>query len=333
MGEGGLLGWSTNALVKLDDEVPGVLSRALTAAPARRQAIFAALAAWEVSAGVFDAGEDLFPMSFAEVLRHGRTTDILRNAFGDVPEGFSGLLARVGDRPLPRAKDYIALHALLASGNIRGVEALRGGDRITCRKLEVLASLDPRWQHANTVQRIDTGSEAATFNSAVNFVQSVNSRATDDAVAGAIALMRPTSTLSRLLDRFLRRADRLPPHPVPQGDDEIRPLLTVDQHVEAARRFRNCLASKIDQIAAGRLAIAEFRGEVLLEFRPLTANGGWLLWAFHGHRNEMVDDQITHAATAKCDQLRIHRPNNDVGGANWRSYRRYTRDVDRRWAT
>ena len=63
--EGGLLGWATAALVKLDDEVPGILSRTLTAAPARRQAIFAALAAHAVKAGVFDAGDDLFPMSFA----------------------------------------------------------------------------------------------------------------------------------------------------------------------------------------------------------------------------------------------------------------------------
>lgn len=86
MREGGLLGWSTNALVKLDDEVPGILSRVLTAAPARRQAIFAALAAHEVKAGVFDAGEDLFPQSFAEVVRHGRAADILRLTFGDLPE-------------------------------------------------------------------------------------------------------------------------------------------------------------------------------------------------------------------------------------------------------
>lgn len=67
MREGGLLGWSTDALVKLDDEVPGIIARVLTAAPARRQAVFAALAAQEVKAGVFDAGEDLLPMSLAEV--------------------------------------------------------------------------------------------------------------------------------------------------------------------------------------------------------------------------------------------------------------------------
>ena len=53
----GLLGWSTNALVQLDDEVPGVLARVLTAAAPRKQAIFAALAAREEKVGVFEGAE------------------------------------------------------------------------------------------------------------------------------------------------------------------------------------------------------------------------------------------------------------------------------------
>ena len=72
MRDGGLLGWCTEALVKLDDTAPGVLARVLTAAPARRQAIFAALAAQEEKVGLYDAGDDLLPMSFAEVNRPRR---------------------------------------------------------------------------------------------------------------------------------------------------------------------------------------------------------------------------------------------------------------------
>ena len=52
MREIGLLGWATEALVKLDDEVPGILARVLTAAPARQQAIFSALAASDVMGGL-----------------------------------------------------------------------------------------------------------------------------------------------------------------------------------------------------------------------------------------------------------------------------------------
>lgn len=328
MREGGLLGWSTAALVKLDDEVPGILSRVLTAAPARRQAILAALAAREEKVGVFDVGDDLFLVSFAEVIRHGRVSDILRCAFGAVPHGLPGLLARVGERPLPRAKDYIALHEVLVSEDVRGADALRGSGRITCRKLEVLNSLDPRWRHINTLERIDTGPEAMRFNSAVAFVQSVNSRATDEAVAGAIALMAPTSTLPRLLDRFLRRADHFPLHPVPEGDNELRPLTTMRNLLETGRKYRNCLVHRLADMAAGKMAVAEFREECLVEFRPLTLGSGWVLWAVHGERNRPVPAWLSEAAEAKCDAVGIFRPDETAGGDGWTSYRSFTRELE-----
>jgi len=327
MREGGLLGWATDALVKLDDEVPGILARVLTAGPQRRQAIFAGLAGQEEKPGVFDVGDGLIPPSLAEVVRHGRAADILRHAFGEVPEGFPGLLTRIGERPLPRSKGYLALYDLLMSDDVRGAEALRGSGRVTSRKLEVLSALDSRWRHANTLERIDSGPEAMTFNGAVAFVQSVNSKATDEAVAGAIALMRPTSTLPRLLDRFLRRADRMPPHPVQQGDNEIRPLATMRDLLEAGRKYRNCLAYRLGEIAAGKMAVAEFRGECLLEFRPLTLGSGWFLRDVHVERNRPVALTLSEAAEAKCDEIGMPRILEAVGGS-WESYRRFTKELE-----
>lgn len=329
MRDGGLLGWATDALVCHDDQNPDLIARTLTAAPARKQAIFTALAVAEVKAGVFGSGDDLIPPSLGEVLRHGRSLDILRHAFGEVPEGLPGLLARVGDRPLPAAKNYIALYDLLVSDDVRGAEALRGSGRITCRKLEVLSSLDARWHHANTLERLDTGAEAITFNSAVDFIQTVCARASDEAVAEAIARMRPTSTLPRLLDRFLRRADRLPPNPVPVGDSELRPLMTMRDYLEAGRKYRNCLDSKLSHVAAGRMAVAEFRDECLVEFRPLTGSGGWMKWLCHGLRNGLVPISTENAAAAKCDALGILRQDEDAGGSTgWRSYRAFTQVLE-----
>jgi len=326
--DGGLLGWATNALVKLDDAEPGVLARVLTAAPARRQAIFAALAALEEKAGVIDVGVELFPASFAEVVRHGRAADILRHAFTDVPEGLPGLLESVGEKPLPRAKDYIALHGLAESDDARGADALRGSGRITCRKLEVLAALDPRWRHANSLERIDNGVEAMRFNSAVQFVQSVNSKATDEVVAGAIARMARSSSLPKLLDRFLRRADRLPPHPISEGDNELRPLATMRDLLEAGRKYRNCLAHRLADIAAGKMAIAEFRGKCLVEFRPLTLGAGWMLRDVHIERNDFVPVALVAEVEAKCDEIGIPRINEAGGVDGWSSYRHFTKELE-----
>lgn len=326
--EGGLLGPFTYALVKLDDEVPGVLSRVLTAAPQRRQSIFAALATQEIQAGVADVGSELFSPTFAEVVRHGRPMDILRHAYGEVPEGLLGLLERIGEKPLPRAKDYIALHALAQSDDVRGADALRGCGRITCRKLEVLAALDPRWRHANTLERIDTGVEAMRFNSALEFVQSVNSKATDEVVAGAIARMSRSSSLPKLLDRFMRRADRLPPHPIQQGDNELRPLATMRDLLEAGRKYRNCLAHRLPEIAVGKMAIAEFRDECLVEFRPLTLGAGWMLRDVHIQRNNFVPAALVAEVEAKCDALSIPRVVEAAGGKAWKDYCRFTRELE-----
>ena len=323
----GLLGWATEVLVKLDDEAPGVLGRVLTAAPARRQAIFCAVAAHEQNCGL-RANDELIPASLAEVVRHGRAADILRHAFSDVPEGLAGLLERIGERPLPRAKDYLALHDLAASEDRRSVDALIGSGRISVRKLEVLAALDARSRHANTLERIDNHGEAMAFNAALGFVQSVNSRATDEVVAQAIAAMRPSSTLARLLERFMRRADRLPPHPVAPGDNELRPLLTVRDLIEAGRRrYRNCLPYRVSDVAAGKMSIAEFRQDALVEFRPLSLNAGWVLYAIHGERNRAVTVAVSDAVEAKCDAIGIPRICDDLGGG-WESYRRLTAELE-----
>lgn len=323
----GLLGWATTSLVKLDDEQPGVIARVLTASPGRRQAIFAALSAHETDE-VASEDSRLFPRKLAEVIRHGRSSDILRHAFSELPQGFPGLLQRIGHRPLPR-RDYLALRDMLSQGDMRSADALSQSGRITSRKLEILSALDARWRHQHTLSRLDTPAEATRFNAAVEFVQSVCSRADDEVVAAAIAAMGPSSTLPRLLDRLVRRADRLPQHPILVGDDELRPFTTMRDYLDAARRYRNCLASKLDHVAAGRLAIAEFQGQALLEFRPLRASKrGWMLWLVHGPRNSPVACKLIEAAEQKCDLFGIPRINDAAGGSRWRSFRSFARQVD-----
>lgn len=318
MDEVDLLGWATNALVRLDDQTPGLIARVLTAAPARRQAVFAALAVYETSDLHGADAEGL-----AGVLRHGRPADILRHAYGDVPAGFAGALSRIA-RPLERADDYIRLHALFLSAQPNVAEAV-SAIPISHAKLNILTSLDPRWVHINVVSRLETSREAHTFNRAVAFLQTVCSRATDEALAEAIARMTPTSTLPRLLQRWLVRADRLPDNPVLAGDNELRPLTTLRDYQEVARRYHNCLATKLDEVVAGRMAIAEFRGEVLVEFRPLSIGKGWVIWTMHGHRNQPVQHNVAELAAARCEDRGIPRLDEGAGGDQWRSYRRITR--------
>ena len=324
MREPGLLGPFTYALVKLDDIEPGVLARVLTAAPQRRQAIFAALA--KIAVDGDSHGVNLASADLANIIRHGRATEILRHAFGGVPEGYPSALERVGERPLD-AMDYLILRDLCAAQHPNIMTALRACDRITRGKLRVVTALDPRWVHINILTRIDTPAEAADFNQAMSFIQSVSSKATDEAVAIAIGRMAQTTTLARLLDRLLRRADRLPAHPLGQGDNELRPLTTMREYLEAARKYRNCLAHRMSDVAAGKMALAEFREDCLVEFRPLTQGRGWLLRDVHIERNRPVPLALIAEVEAKCDQMGIHRID-DAGDSGWKSYRRFTAELE-----
>ena len=143
-----------------------------------------------------------------------------------------------------------------------------------------------------------------------------------------IARMGPTSSLPRLLDRMLRRADRLPPHPVPEGDNELRPLAFMRDLLEAGRKYRNCLAHRLADIAAGKIAIAEFRGECLVEFRPMTLRTGWLMREVHVERNRPVPLALFAEVEAKCDQIGIPRIDETGGGDGWKSYRRFTGELE-----
>lgn len=86
MRHGDLLEPCTYAFMKLDDIEPGVLARVLTAAPARRQAIFPLRASREIKADDIYKPDDLFPTSIAEVVRYGRTADIIRHAQTKFPK-------------------------------------------------------------------------------------------------------------------------------------------------------------------------------------------------------------------------------------------------------
>jgi hypothetical protein len=112
---------------------------------------------------------------------------------------------------------------------------------------------------------------------------------------------------------------------VTKEDDEIRPLLSGADFVDAGRRFRNCLAAtKIDEAAAGQSAFAELKqAQAILEFRPLSLGLGWMLHDVHVAQNGHVDTKIVEAARAKCGGLGIPYIEDRDQGEDWRRYIRF----------
>jgi hypothetical protein len=328
----GLLGWATADLVRLDALSPGLISRVLTVSPATRHAIFLVLAHRHHSGFAEGAKGEEGDITLATILRRERARTVIKYAVGSAGDGLLGALARLGAAPLSSPSSYVRLLALFGRVEDRHKgEALQHVGEITDRMLRVLDALDPRWVHRETLTRIETMVEAVMFNRAVAFAQSVCSRATDEAVVGAIARLQPTSTLVGLVQRFVRRADCFPKHPI-QGDDEVRPFNAVGDFLGAARAYRNCLSDKIEVALVGRGAFAEFRREAILELRPLSDGFGWMLKDVHIARNLPVPWAIKQAAEAKCASLGIPYVDENAGMDRLRQYRRFVVPNNWEWA-
>ncbi len=325
-----LLGWATDSLVQLDRLAPGLIGRVLTASPKSRQAIFTVLATRMLIAqhdnalGRVDDGDDV---NLAFVLREGRAREILAYAFGGVAEGWLGALERLGGQPMSSLNAYVKLHRVFADPKHgRKAEALRHVGQITEKMLSVLDVLDERWVHAETLKRLHDVTAAKDFNRAIAFVQSVSSKATDEAVAAAIARLAPTARLSSIVRRYIRRADRFPPHAL-HGDDDMRPLNSARDFIEAARRYRNCLASMIDRALIGQVAFAEFRREAIVELRPLTLDRGWVLDGVHVARNAHVPTSVAEEVERKCASVGIPGFEQRDSSEDWRRYIRFVREA------
>lgn len=330
MRDGEPLGWTTHLLVAFDGLAPGLIRRLMVSAPMVRQAIFLTLAEWEgfPTTGPDAPGPDVAE-SMAEVLRSAWAKEILAHQFGIVPDGLLAALERIGPAPMNLPQSYSRLWAIFTDADQRKAAALREVPEITARTIRILDALDPLLVQPATLGRLGSVPQAQDFNRAVRFIQGVCSTATDEAISAAIAQMRSADGLPRLVDRFVRRADRFPPQPV-AGDHELRPLASARALIRAGREYRNCLASMIGEALVGRVAFAEFvgtAGKAVCEFRPLSGGKGWLLVDVHAHRNGLAPSQLRAAVEEKCAVSGIpHIASPDAG--DWRSVRRVIRHRD-----
>lgn len=330
MRDGEPLGWTTDLLVAFDGLAPGLIRRLMVSAPMVRQAIFLTLAEWDsFPATGPDAPARDVAESLAEVLRSGWAKEIIAHQFGTVPDGLLPALERIGPAPMNLPQSYSRLWEMFTDGDQRKAAALRDVQEITARTIRILDALDPLLVHPATLQRVDSVPQAVDLNRAVRFIQAACSTATDEAISAAIAQMRSADGLPRLIDRFVRRADRFPHQPV-AGDHELRPLATARAMTQAGREYRNCLASMIGEALVGRVAFAEFvgtTGKAVCEFRPLSGDRGWLLVDVHTLRNGLAPRDLRSAAEQKCAAVGIpHIASPDAG--DWRSVRRAIRHHD-----
>lgn len=308
--------WATADLIHLDRLAPGLIGRVMTVSPRRRQAIFAIIASRACASQGEQVNDATLDAELAHILRRERAGEILAYAFGTVPEGLMGALEKFDVGPMPTSDAYEKLRLVFTDPADRTkADLLARVATISARKLAVIDALDPRWRIETVLDRIDLAMAAREFNHAMAFVQAVCSKVTDETLGRALARLPAERSLADLITRYLRRADRFPDQPV-KATQDLRPLMVAEDFLHTGLRYRNCLRDRIGDALTGRAAFIEFRGEAILELRPLAGGFGWFLEEVHVARNEFVPPDLRRDAEAACLQAGVHHVDHRAGGSD-----------------
>jgi hypothetical protein len=280
---------------------PGLLRRGISGGEQPRQAIFAALALEAISAAedkeVATNRQDT--TSWANLLRDASPREIIKASYGTCPDGFLGALGRIGPKPLRYPRSYADLHRLFSEPvHKHRASALRHVGQITDSTIQIVMALRAPFTTHCIISRLRHIGEAQAFMDAVEIVQSINTQATDEAILDAAKALRPETRLNTLIDRLVKRADILPPCPIPE-DDEVRGFKTAAEVIATSRRMQNCLHRKLKGLLEGYSNYCLFRGEVIMEFARLST-GSYLFVGCHARQNGPVADEIEDAAKEKA---------------------------------
>jgi hypothetical protein len=237
--------------------------------------------------------------ALALFLRDASPRQIVEAVYGSCPNGFLGALERAGLKPFGSARAYRDLYSLfLDPAENHRTTALRHVGIVTEKTIQIVMALRAPFATHAVVSRLRHVGEAEAFMRAVDIVQRINTKATDDAILDAVAALRPETRLNTLIDRLVKRADVLPAAPIPD-DEEVRGFTSAAEVIAAGRRMRNCLRGRLKAILEGHSGFVTFRDEFIMEFSRLS-NGRWLYMECHAARNAPVPKDVEEAARRKA---------------------------------
>ena len=198
---------------------------------------------------------------------------IVEAVFGSVPDGLMGVLKRLGHQPFTNTRLYRVLHDLLATPFHRqkAIVLREIGGPLNETTIQIIRELDAPWLRPEVVIRLRSLEEMRLFQEAVTLVTYLRPDLSDDDLARSFESLGARTDLQTWVSRCIQSATRFPPGPPISDDGEFRCLRTGAEMQDAARYFRNCLASKGPEVALGRVAFVLYTpGPALIELARLT---------------------------------------------------------------
>lgn len=306
----------------LDAACPGFLNRLLYASDLRRAAIFAAIAEIAI-VGITEVGArfhrhvpdacygDLDAHAqVARALLTLRARGIVQATYGDVPDGFLGLLARLGPDPLPARGQYRRAYSLFADPQHRARAKLlrQTPGRITPDHIEITARLDAVLLHQRAFERVHAPEQIETLHAALALIRALVPQADDDALHRSLDGLHPSQgDLGPWVERWLWRMTRLPiALPIPADDPDLR-VLDGPGMVALGRRFRNCARDRLGHVATGLRCYLEWVGDggpAVIELRCLSA-GYLVVEDLGGPQNRDLDFAVLELIRAKLARFGV----------------------------
>ncbi|WP_146140206.1 hypothetical protein [Alsobacter soli] len=296
-------GWALRAALRL---CPELLASSFYFSPLRRQCLFLALATFEIGQDVeirarllkvapaFLNSCSTLGDGVARSLAMLRAKAMLEAILGQVPPpGLLGTLARLGSQPLPLPGSYERLVGIFKSRSPLDRQRAKVLGQISgpiaVEMLRVLHVLDPIFLHPAVVANVNVPTAYAA-NAALRWVREHCSTASDANIRESFVLFA-RGGLKRWLRAWAERMTRLPFEPPVNFASGFIPLASGPAMLDAGRRFRNCLAEKVPEVALGRRYYVELmKGHssagAIVELSRIST--GWLLASVYGPNNDRV---------------------------------------------
>ncbi|QGY01930.1 hypothetical protein MMSR116_08595 [Methylobacterium mesophilicum SR1.6/6] len=334
-----IVGWPVKLLMQLDRAgARGLIADLIHAGVLTRQAAYVAVACVDLDAPCAFLDRLKINRDDAEgigiALRQRRARDVIAATFGvipsDVPAGYLRALARIeesgakapGVDAFARADTYRILFELLRDDRHgRRANALRYSSKMRSDVVDAALALDPVLAWPEILNSTGTPQRVAAANAMLATIRACLSTSDE---AELVATMRRSlgqsgGVLSSFAGKVLERADCLPT-PIPAAEG-IRPLRTGEAYVELGKRFRNCAATKIPEVALGLLCVVEVvhkaadgtETPTAVSCTPLV-DGRWMVSEVGTYRNRRPPTVVMRDVLKRLQALGVIIPGPHLNG-------------------
>jgi hypothetical protein len=320
-------GWPLEVAVELDCATPSFLAASLYFGPLKRQAFFSVAAELRLGAPAEDLAQRLRDAApsvcgapgLSPLAQIARALVVLRAkgiieclCGGSVPDGLTGTLARLKADLAGEPERYRELRRIFLSDD--AIERKRAkvlgqmSGALTGAQIEAVLALIPVLLHPAIVSKLKDAADAVRLNHTVTYLQAHCTRATDEGLRYTMAQMRDNS-LAQWVQGWANRFDVLPHPPLdlPEGGPDLIVLGSGLAMMDAAQRFSNCLAQKVNDVLMGRLLHVEYRPPAgtkgiaalgaIVELRRVSS--GWVVEGIYAPKNRRALPSVKAAILGK----------------------------------